>query len=788
MFVLSLFLVGCQNVINEPEGQLSSVEGTKNSLQELPTTKVTFFVETPTEIASDQEVMIEFLDELTGLAVAPDRRSMERVDSTHFTLTTDLIESSIIKYRYYRKSETPSLEYSYLNKPVRYRFIFTHNLSEVRDQITGWNDSSGPDQFGVIEGQILDKFSNQPVAGILVSCGGDQYVSTAVGYFRFEKIRPGYNTLSAISMDGKYLPFQQEAVVANNSLTPAQFFLQPANLSEVTFLLDTHTVSISSNAIRIIADLYQTGNTFSDQGGEQSVLANLSPTMNALGDGKYQAKINLPAGVVFSYKYTLGDGLWNSERTADGNFYSRKILVSDKEKTIQDEFTGWNQPDSASVNFILETPQNTPANDLVSIQFNPFEWSPPIPMWKSGTNQYRFVLFSPQDLLGEIKYRYCRNNKCDNIQFFSNNEQLSQTGSFHSEPGAQLKNDIVGNWSDWQPSETPTIVLSTEPISRSVEFISGFEAQPDHEPGTKPLIYNGLDTISQSGANTLLITPTWHFITDSPVVIKQVPGKNPAISEITEIVSQIEERHLLVSLFPRILSDQNVTDISIGSINQNQWNEIIQRFYIHFATIASQNNAESLTVDGKYLDWSNELFVNELLTKIRMAYQGKVTIAANYLDLRTYPEDLLSQFDGIYLLLGCPLFNDISSDVNKESEKVSQILDQDIYPIAAKINKPLIIGVDFASVDSSGSVCYRTSTEISETQTENPYLTDVPVNLQTQADIYNAIFSSIVTRDWISGFISRGYSLSSARTDNSSSVHGKPASDVLWYWYTKLRD
>lgn len=786
MFVLTLLLAGCQTIINGFDVQQPSVETTEITLYELPTTKITFFVETPAEITPGQEVMIEFLDELTGLAVAPDRRLMERIDLTHFTLTTDVIGNSVIKYRYFRRGENPSLEYNYLNKPVRYRFIFANHLSEVRDQITGWNNFSDSEQFGVIEGQILDKVSNQPVAGILVSCGGDQYISTADGYFRFGRIRPGYNTLSAISMDGKYLPFQQEAIVADNSLTPAQFLMQPADFSEVTFVLDASNFSAPNNAIRIIGNLSQTGNTFSDLGGQQSVLAILAPSMDAKGEGKYQAKIYLPIGMIFSYKYSLGDGLWNSERMADGSFYSRNILINDKVEIIQDEITNWYQPDSASVNFVLEIPQNTPTNDLISIQFNPFEWSPPIPMWKNGDNQYRYILFSPQDLLGEISYRYCRNDKCDNTIFISNNASPSSSGSFHSDPGIQLHNDKIEYWVDLQPSETPTIVLSTEPSSRPVEFSSGFEIQADYEPGSKTFIHNGFGAISQSGANTLLITPSWQLMMNSPAVIKQVPGKNPSVSEINEIISRAKEQQMLVSLFPRILSDQNASDISLDSVDQDLWNETIQRYYIHFATIASQNNAESLIVDGKYLEWSNDKFINELLAKIRIAYQQKVIIAVNYADLSEYSEDLVSQFDGIYLLLECPLFDGITLDVNSASEKVSQILDQDIYPIAAKNNKQLIIGVNFPSIDSSGSVCYKTSKEVSEAQTENPFLSDAPANLQSQTDIYNAIFSSIVTRDWISGVISRGYSLASARTDNSSSVHGKPASDILWYWYTKL--
>ena len=55
-----------------------------------------------------------------------------------------------------------------------------------------------------------------------------------------------------------------------------------------------------------------------------------------------------------------------------------------------------------------------------------------------------------------------------------------------------------------------------------------------------------------------------------------------------------------------------------------------------------------------------------------------------------------------------------------------------------------------------------------------------------QADVYQAMLNAVNSRTWIGGFVSRGYYPPVALQDASASIHGKPASDELWYWYPRL--
>ena len=88
----------------------------------------------------------------------------------------------------------------------------------------------------------------------------------------------------------------------------------------------------------------------------------------------------------------------------------------------------------------------------------------------------------------------------------------------------------------------------------------------------------------------------------------------------------------------------------------------------------------------------------------------------------------------------------------------TRLLDNVVKPLKQQFNKPIVIGVAYPSAS----------------------------NLQEQALAYQSILLALNGSEWIAGFISRGYFPPAALQDESTSVHGKPASDVLKYWFPRL--
>ncbi len=60
------------------------------------------------------------------------------------------------------------------------------------------------------------------------------------------------------------------------------------------------------------------------------------------------------------------------------------------------------------------------------------------------------------------------------------------------------------------------------------------------------------------------------------------------------------------------------------------------------------------------------------------------------------------------------------------------------------------------------------------------------LDLIEQSEAVNAMLLEVVQRPEISGFYSQRFNPVLGLRDKSISVRGKPARDVLWYWYPRI--
>jgi hypothetical protein len=149
----------------------------------------------------------------------------------------------------------------------------------------------------------------------------------------------------------------------------------------------------------------------------------------------------------------------------------------------------------------------------------------------------------------------------------------------------------------------------------------------------------------------------------------------------------------------------------------------------------------------------------------------------------------LSQVDDIYVLFNAPLTETTESTQGELEESFARLLDSDILPIADQFGKPVILAVDYPSANGAASGCIQLTDQCLPFDLLNqpvPDLPEITLDLQEQVDIYNAAMNAITSRPWITGFVSRGYYPPAALQDTSPSIHGKPAGDVLWYWFPKI--
>jgi hypothetical protein len=201
--------------------------------------------------------------------------------------------------------------------------------------------------------------------------------------------------------------------VAENQSTPVQIAMRPAQLVNIIFTVSVPDSTQRGVPLRMAGNLLQLGNTFSEVSGGLSTVADRMPVLTPLPDGRYSVSLFLPVGAHVQYKYTLGDGFWNAEFAASGQYMLRDLIVPTQNTTITDVVQSWQAGPNAPILFEVTVPQDTPTTDIIYIQFNPYGWTPPIPMWPRGNNQWGYKLYGPLSMIGSFGYRYCRNAQCN---------------------------------------------------------------------------------------------------------------------------------------------------------------------------------------------------------------------------------------------------------------------------------------------------------------------------------------------------------------------------------------
>ncbi|HEX7620283.1 MAG TPA: carboxypeptidase regulatory-like domain-containing protein [Anaerolineales bacterium] len=799
--ILVLLLNGCTLSfldipgVNPPTATPSVPSGPTATPQ--PSAAMTFRVALPSPLLPGETLYLSVVDEVTGLGLNAVTYAMQGMDTLHYTVAIPFALNSIIKYRYIRQGTIPFMEDDSFNKPVRYRLVDVAGPVSVDDVVASWSDSVFSSPSGRLTGQAVDATSNTPIPNILIAAGGQQTLTDSTGSFVLENLPVGTHNLVAYAIDGAYQTFQQGARIEVGQRTPVMLSLVPAQMVNVIFTLSVPDNTIQNAPIRMAGNLYQLGNTFSDLQGGLSTVATRMPALSPQQDGRSTLSIMLPAGADIRYKYTLGDGFWNAEHDADGHFVVRQLIVpaSRTPVDVQDTVQTWQAGPSSPILFEVSVPATTPVTDIVSIQFNPYGWTEPIPMWPQGDSKWVYQLYSPLDMLGDFQYRYCRNDQCgiaDDVQ--TSNGQLGRPVGTSLVP--QDLQDTVTAW-NWMQAPAPSSLIGITVAPRQ-EFMTGVEFLAGYDPTWQAWNQLAIQDVQGRYANWLVIDPSWTISQNLPFVFSPVPGVDPLWADTLDTVSRARASNLNVALFPAVNMPSDLTAWwTSASRDEAWWNGWFDRyaaFADYHADLATKSGAQALILGGDWvtpalpdgqINGSNsgvpadaEVRWRAIISDVRSRFNGKVYWALSYPGGSQEAPGFTSNLDGIYLLWYAPIGG---SSVDEIKAAAGQLLDTDIQPFKDTLQKPLILAVAYSSADNTASASLPISALFQPGSMQQG-----PVNLQAQADVYQALLMAVNERDWVSGFVSRGYYPPVVLQDASASIHGKPAADVLWYWYPRF--
>ena len=785
-------------------------DDTSTSQTQVPSAETRFTVHLPAPLNDGDVLAISILDEVTGLAFNAENSPLQAVNAQTYTVSLHLPLGAVIKYRYIIVGNTRTQETTSGNIPVRYRLYKVEGAGEIEDTVSSWSGQNFSGATGDIRGIAIDSVSRLPIPNLMINVSGVQTLTNSAGEFTLKGVLPGLHRLTTYSLDGAYQFFQQGAQVEANLLTPVQIHVAPALMVNVTFVVKLPTNTVPGAPVHFAGNLLQLGNTFSDLDGGISTIASRMPTLSLMADGTQSITLRLPVGADLRYKYTLGDGFWNAEHKSDGTHNTRRLIVPETDIIVNDRVETWQASTSSAISFDLKVPPNTPAGDVVYIQFSPNAWTPPIPMWSMGNNHWTYKLYGPFDAIKHFGYRYCRNAQCGSADDFSTKGNSSVGRQITISILPQSIYDEVKKWI-WL-DDTDYTLVAADIQARSEEFIAGVEFQSNYTPSWMNFTSQAMQNIQGIHANRVVITPTWTFSRTQPLIFNAQPAQDPLWDDTRLMIEQSRALNLNTGIFPMPNFPTPADDWWLGAPRDfewwNDWFSAYRQFALHHADIATRYDAQTLILGGDWLapamqngmlangqpsgvPADAEFRWNAIITDARAHFSGEIWWAMPYTPgSLTNAPSFVNNLDGVYLLWDAPLSQTNPADKTAMLAEATRLLDEEIAPYQTSIQKKIILGLAIPSATGAENACIPNSVGgCFDWQELSRPLADIPsvkLNLQAQTNVYETMLNAINNRTWVNGIISRGYYPPVMLQDKSASIYGKTTADLLWYWYPRL--
>jgi len=767
----------------------------------------TFTVEIPIPLIDRSKMALEWVNPLLIHNLNPEQVVMEATDNLHFQIDVPVKKGAFLQYRYIQIGNKRAVETGTDGKPVISRFYYISSHASIQDKVLGFDSTTSKTPTGRINGTITKQGGNQPVSDMLINIAGVTGVSEIDGSFQIKKVPVGTHNLTIFSPDGLFEPIQQQATIEESNVTPIDLELVSKKLVNVTFLIKTPDTTPMNGIIRLFGSLKVIGNSQAGLFGGTNPVQKKAPVLTRQSESESILVLSLPAETEIKYLYSLGDTFWNKETDVNGNSLIRTYFIPQQDSIVEDQIVSWETPKLEPVTFQFTPPKDTEANDVIQIQFNTFGWMDPLQMWPTGNGVYEFELFSPLNFSGDISYRFCRSLFCGTVAENTNSESIE---AFAASTEPQILFTTNTKWIHFiLPSES-TVVSTEQSEPKPNKYITSIEITDSFRPAWMPYYPAALDAIKALNANTIILPYSWTFLSANPVWIAPNLARNPSVDDIKQITSTAQKKGLNVYLQPTIQfsnsSDEFWNEFGKSDEDWDVWFQSVSNLYLQSALLAKQINADGIILGDEQTsqiiaetDTITSLAGNyrsdswgkweEIFVKVKESSTLPLYLAMRFDDLQNSQIADFGNIEGFYLLnLG--QFTENPEGTKFYAESISKKLDEIIQPLLVDTNLKVWVGLDFPSVSFSQTDCISYPTLCNSPEIFNfpaPEQPEIQFSLQEQTKMYNAALPEINRRDWISGISSRRFLIPAGLQDQSSSIRGKPAANVIWYWYSQMR-
>jgi hypothetical protein len=771
----------------------------------LPASIVTFRVRVPANTPPGSAPAVRLIDDVGGQQTTV---ILTDAGNNVWAGGTQAPVGAVLRYKYVRPLPALAEEVTAGGQEVPYRLLLVAGSSPgAEDVVAAWSDAAAAASTGHLAGRVWNSNTTRGVPGVLVAVGGKLALTAHDGSFVLYDLPAGPQRATLLAPDGSLRAAHQQAQVISGQTTDIDLVSDDPNAVHLTFLVRPPPGADARAALRMAGNAWQLGYTAVLQANGSAVAAARQPVLTPLADGRWTVTLLLYEGMHLTYKYTLGDGVWNGELDSAGSPRLRHLIVPPVDSLIDDTIVSWRRGNAPTITFVAQAPRDTPGTDLLSLQLRSGSWHPPLPMWRTDSDSWRFVLYNPTDFSGSVFYRYCRNYACGSADD-SATAGPGATGRFFTP--ALFPQNLRDNISAWQWfGPRPGGAGSLPAVNPRPGFATGFVLAEHWQPNTMPLYAQAFGEMRSAGASWVTFTRRGLVERMQPPALVDDAGLAPLHQDWAQLVSTAHNVGLRVAMHPVTCAYTPYgacdywSGASFGGSFWNDWFAAYERYLLSQAELARQTGTDLLVIGDFKLrpalpgepeaPADAEARWRALITRVRAVYAGPLAFELLMGDaVWPTPPPFLDALDVVRVWWWSPLAAGSNPDVGSMAVTAGSLMDGQLLPLQQQLGKPLHLSAAYLSASGAASQCLRRPDgachRFEDFGPGSPDVIAHGLSLSEQADAYHAVLLAVNDRPWISGFFSYGYNPAAALRDKSVSVRGKPAEAVLAAWFLRLQN
>jgi hypothetical protein len=268
----------------------------------------------------------------------------------------------------------------------------------------------------------------------------------------------------------------------------------------------------------------------------------------------------------------------------------------------------------------------------------------------------------------------------------------------------------------------------------------------------------------------------WYQTNSTSADIHKNRDQAPTDSALRHVIQKAHSLNMSVMLKPMIDLENGVWRAEIKP--SPKWFENYTSYINFFADFAEQNNVEMFCI-GTELNGtvSNETEWRNIISGVRQRYSGLLTYAAIWSDEYATIQ-WWDTLDYVGIDAYFPLSNKSDPTITEMKatwEKITNYLDS----FYSKVGKPIIF-TEIGYLSTNGT-----------NQNPSNWSLQNAIDLQEQADCYEAAFQALWSKSWFYGFYWWYWQTNPDAGGSNNSDYtpqNKPAQGVLTHWYSLDRD